>query len=173
MENAKFTMDMLKRYGSLQLQLQRMFLDDLEDNPENAHFSITPEGDIMGIALGDGDFAQGIFEGIYEEDECEDEIKAFGANEYDGTMIPNIAFLGSDYITIRRKDAKNILDILECIITDTGKSDKELWGEKGISFERLYDRYNGMIYERALDIFASDLVHAHNLEWDEDEEDES
>lgn len=70
----------------------------------------------------------------------------------------NMAGYESDHIVLARADAQAIYEILEDQVTKSGVSDDELFGEKGISFERLYDILHGMIYKVHLN--SRELVNA-------------
>ena len=70
----------------------------------------------------------------------------------------NMAGYESDHIVLARADAQAIYEILEDQVTKSGVPDDELFGEKGISFERLYDILHGMIYKVHLN--SRELVNA-------------
>lgn len=70
----------------------------------------------------------------------------------------NMAGYESDHIVLARADAQAIYEILEDQVIKSGVSDDELFGEKGISFERLYDILHGMIYKVHLN--SRELVNA-------------
>lgn len=70
----------------------------------------------------------------------------------------NMAGYESDHIVLARADAQAIYEILEDQVTESGVPDDELFGEKGISFERLYDILHGMIYKVHLN--SRELVNA-------------
>ena len=70
----------------------------------------------------------------------------------------NMAGYESDHIVLARADAQAIYEILEDQVTKSGVSDAELFGEKGIFFERLYDILHGMIYKVHLN--SRELVNA-------------
>lgn len=70
----------------------------------------------------------------------------------------NMAGYESGHIVLARADAQAIYEILEDQVTKSGVPDNELFGEKGISFERLYDILHGMIYKVHLN--SRELVNA-------------
>lgn len=70
----------------------------------------------------------------------------------------NMAGYESDHIVLARADAQAIYEILEDQVTKSGVPDDELFGEKGIFFERLYDILHGMIYKVHLN--SRELVNA-------------
>ena len=72
----------------------------------------------------------------------------------------NFAFCDSDHIILDRSDAQAIYEILENIVTSDpeGRDDSKLFGEKGISFERLYDSLRGDIYK--IKLSSRELVDA-------------
>lgn len=70
----------------------------------------------------------------------------------------NMAGYESDHIVLARADAQAIYEILEDQVIKSGVSDDELFGEKGISFERLYDILHGVIYKVHLN--SRELVNA-------------
>lgn len=72
----------------------------------------------------------------------------------------SFAFCNSDHMILDRSDAQAIYEILESIITNDpeGRDDSRLFGEKGISFERLYDSLRGDIYK--IKLSSRELVDA-------------
>lgn len=58
------------------------------------------------------------------------------------------AYKDCDFVTISKDDAKNICSMIKDTLTKEGKSDIEVFGDKAISFERLYDRIDGLIYPK-------------------------
>lgn len=70
----------------------------------------------------------------------------------------SFAFCDSDHMILDRSDAKAIYEILEDQVTESGMSDAELFGDKGISFERLYDSLQGDIYK--IKLSSRELVDA-------------
>lgn len=64
--------------------------------------------------------------------------------------LGGIAFNNSDIISMNRKDAENILDMLNEAIDRLGRrtenDDNDVFGDRAISYERLIDALEGLIY---------------------------
>jgi len=70
----------------------------------------------------------------------------------DFATAANFANYKSDHLVISRSDAQDLYQILEDIVTESGKSDYELWGDKSRAFECLYDNLKGYIYKMGLNL---------------------
>lgn len=69
----------------------------------------------------------------------------------DAPLLIETAFENCPFITIPKKDAQNIIDMLNYAIIklESGErrdNDREVFGDKAISYERLIDRVNSLIY---------------------------
>lgn len=62
-----------------------------------------------------------------------------------------MAYVGSDFVTLSKKDARAIADLLDKVVEESGGDDVKAFGEKGISYERLHDRLTGLLYNSAIE----------------------
>lgn len=83
--------------------------------------------------------------------------QCYGRNENTGDVIQRLNFENLDFITLDRTDAQNLVDIISELMDhiyaledgkrldkscDRSARDAELLGEKGISYERMFDYLN-------------------------------
>lgn len=119
---------------------------------------------VVGIALNDPDVceffttARGELGVITPKLKIAKLAEIFENANIDFMTAGNMAGYKSDHAVLARADAQAIYEILEEQVTKSGMSDAELFGDRGISFERLYDILRGMIYK--IQLSSRELVDA-------------
>lgn len=122
--------------SDLDADIRLKFLSMYQDSPDDVEFYLTPRCEICAISkpLSFGEIDQ-----------------VFSPTGVDRPTATDYLNYRAKHVTLDRKDAKNLYDLMQESLDEKGATDYQAFGDRGISFERLYDALVGDMYSKKED----------------------